>query len=123
MNGSMHNHGPGSGEIDLAKRDLDALRAQLDRIDDRLLEDVRARIEVCMSIAHLKRRYSIPVMQPQRVGVVHEHAHRFALDHDLSPDFLHELYDLLIAETCRVEDRIVDSAQMTPDGDTDSTVG
>ncbi|WP_373560983.1 chorismate mutase [Gordonia paraffinivorans] len=64
MNGSMHNHGPGSGEIDLAKRDLDALRAQLDRIDDRLLEDVRARIEVCMSIAHLKRRYSIPVMQP-----------------------------------------------------------
>jgi len=55
--------------------------------------------------------------------VVHEHAHRFALDHDLSPDFLHELYDQLIAETCRVEDRIVDSAQMTPDGDTDSTVG
>ncbi|WP_376740556.1 hypothetical protein [Gordonia paraffinivorans] len=76
---------------------------------------------------HEHRPPQTEVLDPRhaaaRVGVVHEHAHRFALDHDLSPDFLHELYDLLIAETCRVEDRIVDSAQMTPDGDTDSTVG
>lgn len=89
------------------ERELADLRAELDGIDDRLLDDIRARIEVCTRIAHVKRRHAIPVMQPRRVGAVHEHAHDYALDHDLSPSFLHELYDLLIAETCRVEDEIV----------------
>lgn len=91
------------GEVELAD-----LRAELDGIDDRLLEQVRARIEVCTRIARLKRRHSIPVMQPGRVGAVHEHARTYALDHDMSPQFLRDLYDLLIAETCRVEDLIVE---------------
>lgn len=88
-------------------RELQALRAELDGIDDRLLDDVRARIEICTRIALVKRRNAIPVMQPRRVGAVHEHAHTYALDHDMSPRFLHDLYDLLIAETCRIEDLIV----------------
>ncbi len=98
-----------TGDLDvmLTERELEDLRAELDGIDDRLLDDVRARIEVCARIAVVKRRYAIPVMQPKRMGVVHEHAHAYALDHGLSPSFLHSLYDLLIAETCRVEDRIV----------------
>ncbi len=73
------------GDGDLGTRELGHLRAELDDIDDRLLEDVRARIEVCTRIAHLKERPAIPVMQPRRVGAVHEHAHRYALDHGLSP--------------------------------------
>ena len=97
------------GGDDPTARELQALRTELDGIDDRLLEDVRARIEVCTRIAELKRRHAIPVMQPRRVGAVHEHAHRFAVDHDLSTDFLHALYDLMISETCRVEDLIVGS--------------
>ncbi|MFF0813648.1 chorismate mutase family protein [Rhodococcus sp. NPDC003318] len=87
--------------------ELEDLRSELDGIDDQLLDSVRQRIEVCTRIAVLKRRHDIPVMQPRRVGAVHEHARSYALDHDLSPQFLRDLYDLLIAETCRVEDRIV----------------
>ncbi len=102
------NESTKSAELELSARELADLRAELDGIDDRLLEDVRARIEVCTRIAVIKRKYEIPVMQPLRVGAVHEHAHRYALDHDVSPKFLHDLYDLLIAETCRLEDLIVD---------------
>ncbi|MBR7193363.1 chorismate mutase family protein [Gordonia sp. SCSIO 19800] len=102
---NINSRAPGGD--DPTARELEALRTELDGIDDRLLEDVRARIEVCTRIAELKRRHAIPVMQPRRVGAVHEHAHRFAIDHDLSTDFLHALYDLMISETCRVEDLIV----------------
>lgn len=96
--------------VDLIERELEDLRAELDGIDERLLDDVRARIEVCARIAAVKQRYAIPVMQPQRVGAVHAHARTYALDHRLSPSFLRDLYDLLIAETCRIEDRIVAEA-------------
>ncbi|SDU21338.1 chorismate mutase family protein [Gordonia westfalica] len=116
MNGSTGNNAPMRGDGDLGTRELGHLRAELDDIDDRLLEDVRARIEVCTRIAHLKERPAIPVMQPRRVGAVHEHAHRYALDHGLSPQFLHDLYDLLIAETCRVEDLIVATEELRTNG-------
>ena len=102
------NESTKSAELELSARELADLRAELDGIDDRLLDDVRARIEVCTRIAVIKRKHAIPVMQPLRVGAVHEHAHGYALDHDMSPKFLHDLYDLLIAETCRLEDLIVD---------------
>ncbi|MFC9789547.1 chorismate mutase family protein [Rhodococcus sp. NPDC127528] len=94
-----------------AEGELESLRAELDRIDNELLDSVRARIEVCTRIAVVKRRYAIPMMQPRRVGAVHEHARTYALSHDLSADFLRNLYDLLIAETCRVEDVVIDGTE------------
>ncbi|MFD1813676.1 chorismate mutase family protein [Rhodococcus gannanensis] len=103
MSESTKNVAADPSELELAN-----LRTELDGIDDRLLEQVRARIEVCTRIAQVKRRHAIPMMQPRRVGAVHEHARAYALDHDISPQFLRELYDLLIAETCRVEDLIID---------------
>ncbi|SDD41619.1 chorismate mutase [Rhodococcus tukisamuensis] len=91
------------------QQQLEALRTELDGIDSALLEVVRDRIELCCRIAVLKRRHSIPMMQPRRVGAVHEHARTYALSHDLSPEFLDDLYDVLITETCRVEDLIIDA--------------
>ncbi|MFC4604450.1 chorismate mutase family protein [Rhodococcus kronopolitis] len=92
------------------QQQLEKLRAELDEIDSDLLEIVRRRIEVCCRIAVLKRRHSIPMLQPARMGLVHDHARSYARSHQLSPDFLDDLYDVLIAETCRVEDLIIDGA-------------
>ncbi|MDS1116847.1 chorismate mutase family protein [Gordonia westfalica] len=116
MNESTGNNGQMVAEGDLGARELADLRIELDKIDNRLLEDVRDRIEVCTRVAYLKERYGIPVMQPGRVGTVHDHAHRFALEHGLSPQFLHDLYDLMIAETCRVEDLIVATEELRTNG-------
>lgn len=90
--------------------ELTRLRAELDGIDDRLLDTIRERIAVCTRIAVVKRTHAIPVMQPHRVGAVHEHAREYARRHDLSPRFLRAVYELLIEETCRVEDRVVGEA-------------
>lgn len=88
---------------------LTPLRRELDEIDGRLREAVRERIDVCSRVALVKREFDIPMMQPGRVGLVQERAREFARAHGLSEDFLTGIYDLLIAEACRVEDLIIDS--------------
>ncbi|NKS73062.1 chorismate mutase family protein [Rhodococcus hoagii] len=98
--------------------ELVRLRAELDEIDRRFLEDIRARIDVCVRIAEVKRHRSIPMMQPQRVNLVQDRAEEFARTHGLSPDFLRRLYEVMIGETCRVEDLVIGTA-----GDTNRATG
>lgn len=95
-----------------AKEDHDILamlRAELDRIDVEFLGALGARVAVCRSIAHYKREHGVPMMQPHRIGVVQQRAARFAAAHDLDTTFMKQLYDLIIAETCRIEDLIIDA--------------
>jgi chorismate mutase len=86
---------------------LQALREELDAMDHRLLAIVRDRLECCCRIGHHKRVHGVPMMQPARIGVVQQRAADFARTNGLSPDFLRRLYELIIAETCRLEDEII----------------
>jgi hypothetical protein len=47
--------------------------------------------------------------EPGRVRLVQERAREFARRHDLSPDFFNALYELMIAETCRLEDLVINA--------------
>ncbi|MCF3961009.1 chorismate mutase family protein [Streptomyces fuscigenes] len=86
---------------------IEELRARLDRVDAQFLDRLRERIEICVQIAHHKRENDIPMMQPHRIGVVQERAARFGSENGIDQKFLRELYDLVIAETCRVEDLVI----------------
>ena len=96
---------PGSGED--AQRILQLLRDELDGLDRTLLETVRRRLDCCCRIGLHKRDHAIPMMQPHRIGVVQERAATFAAEHGVSPVFLRALYELIITETCRLEDEII----------------
>ena len=89
---------------------LAALRSELDIIDVHLLETIHARLQCCERIGHHKKQYGVAMMQPQRIGVVQRRAAEFAAGHGVSGSFLRELYDLIIAETCRLEEQIIGSA-------------
>lgn len=86
---------------------IDDLRAELDAIDERFLEELRARINKCVEIGHFKRENGVPMMQPHRIGIVQERAARFGEKHGINQEFLRKLYDLIIEETCRVEDQVI----------------
>jgi chorismate mutase-like protein len=88
--------------------DLEALRARLDRIDRGLLDTLRDRIDCCRQIARVKSANDVPMMQPHRIGVVQRRAAEYADEHGIDRDFMRRLYDLIIAETCRVEDLIIE---------------
>ncbi|MFD8493633.1 chorismate mutase family protein [Amycolatopsis sp. NPDC059657] len=86
---------------------LEALRSQLDRTDERLLDILRTRIGICVDIAEYKREHDVPMMQPHRIGIVQRRAARYGEANGVDTDFLRRLYDLIIAETCRVEDLVI----------------
>jgi glutathione-regulated potassium-efflux system ancillary protein KefG len=96
----------GGSAVDTVDR-LSTLRTELDRIDDALLAAIRDRIACCVRIARFKRENDVPMMQPHRIAAVHDHAKQFAAEHGLDAGFLQTLYDLVIAETCRVEDEVM----------------
>jgi|GEM_PF-672242 len=100
---------------DLTARDataqLETLRGELDAVDGRLRETLRERLDCCARIGRLKRDGAIPMMQPHRIGIVQQRAAAFAEEHGMSPSFLRAFYDLIITETCRIEDEIIAAKQ------------
>jgi chorismate mutase-like protein len=95
---------------------LEGLRAQLDEIDERLLRLVRERIELIVRIAEYKREHDVPMMQPHRVDAKYERAAAFAAENGLGPAYLRRLYEVIIEESCRVEDEVIG----VPDGQRDN---
>jgi chorismate mutase len=87
---------------------LEAMRRELDAIDATLLQTIKARLDCCARIGHHKKAHAVPMMQPHRIGIVQARAAEFAAAHGVSGPFLRELYELIIAETCRIEDAIID---------------
>jgi 4-amino-4-deoxychorismate mutase len=88
--------------------ELARLRAELDATDYRLLDALRARMDCCRKIAEYKREHGVPMMQPQRIGVVQGRAARYGEANNLDPGFLQRLYEIIISETCRIEDLIIE---------------
>lgn len=86
---------------------LQGLRDELDGIDWRLLETLRQRLDCCCRIGLHKRTHAIPMMQPQRIGVVQARAAEFAANHGIRGEFLRALYALIIEETCRLELEVI----------------
>jgi chorismate mutase-like protein len=84
--------------------ELQALRAKLDRIDERLLDSLRDRIACSMDIADVKRRHDMPVLQPQRGGEVQQRAARLAAENGIDGHFVHRVYALIMEESCRVQE-------------------
>ena len=99
-----------TGHADSAPKELERLRALLDELDQVLRDTVRDRILCCVRIAEVKRRHDVPMMQPHRIAHVHERAAAYAAQNGLDAAFLSRLYDLIIDETCRIEELVMAEA-------------
>ena len=86
---------------------LEELRAKLGGIDESLLDQLRRRIECCMQIARVKKAHGVPMMQPHRIGVAQNRAAQYGEEHGISQEFLRRLYDVIIEETCRIEELVM----------------
>jgi 4-amino-4-deoxychorismate mutase len=75
-----------------------------------LLDALRDRLACCAEIGKVKRQTGVPMMQLGRIQLVQQRAAEYAVTHGLSTEFLHTLYDLVIAETCRLETGTTDAS-------------
>ncbi|HET8815009.1 MAG TPA: chorismate mutase [Solirubrobacterales bacterium] len=87
---------------------LEPFRERLDQIDDSIAKLLGERLQICREVAVYKSEHEIPMMQPQRVKAVRERYLARGAEHDLPEDFSSDLFDLLIATTCRLEDELMD---------------
>jgi chorismate mutase len=88
---------------------LEPFRRRLDAIDDEIARLLGERFEICREVADYKSANEIPMMQPDRVQEVRARYLARGAEADLPADFVGDLFDLLIAATCKEEDRLMDA--------------
>jgi 4-amino-4-deoxychorismate mutase len=86
---------------------LEPFRRRLDVLDDEITRLLGERFEICREVALYKSAHGVPMMQPDRVVEVRRRYLDRGAEADLPADFTGELFDLLIAATCKEEDELM----------------
>jgi chorismate mutase len=88
---------------------LEPFRRRLDAIDDEIARLLGERFEICREVALHKSAHGIPMMQPSRVEEVRARYLARGAEVDLPAEFTGDLFDLLIAATCKAEDELMEA--------------
>jgi chorismate mutase len=97
---------------------LEPFRRRLDQLDGEIAGRLGERFAICREIALYKREHDIPMMQPDRVAEVRSRYLARGAEVELPADFSADLFELLIAATCRMEDELIAAqAPSARDGD------
>ncbi len=91
----------------MSQNGLEPYRRRLDGLDDEIARLLGERFEVCRQIARYKLAHAIPMMQPDRVAIVRDRYLARGAEANLPEDFSGDLFELLIAATCREEDELM----------------
>lgn len=94
---------------------LQVLRGQIDSLDVRLLQTLAERFRVCKEVGEIKEQLGLPMMQPERIRQVTDRIAQRAGEHGVAPPFARTLWELIIAEACRLE-TVKDRAGYAGDG-------
>jgi 4-amino-4-deoxychorismate mutase len=105
---------PNVGTRDIGSA-LEQCRERLDELDTKLVEVIAERMQLCSEIARIKREGQIPMMQPDRLAHVRAKSVAEGRMRGLDEGFVHRLIDVLVQESCRLEDLIIDNKRMSED--------
>jgi chorismate mutase-like protein len=94
---------------------LEPFRRRLDEIDERIARLLGERLDICRDVAVYKSEHEIPMMQPDRVEAVRERYLARGAEVGLPEDFTSQLFELLIATTCRLEDELMEKLASAED--------
>jgi len=86
---------------------LEPFRRRLDRLDEEIARLLGERFAVCREIALYKSAHAIPMMQPGRVAEVRSRYLARGAEVGLPARFTAELFELVIAATCAMEDELI----------------
>ncbi len=95
---------------------LEPFRHRLDELDDEIARLLGERFEVCREIARHKLAEGIPMMQPDRVAAVRARYLARGAEAELPAEFSADLFELLIAATCKEEDELMAQLAARSDG-------
>ena len=90
-----------------AAAELQPYREQLDQINELLVDLLAERMAICRVIARVKSARGIPMMQPARVSSALDQVRGLSASRQLRGEYLDDLFQLIIAETCAEELRLM----------------
>ena len=88
---------------------LEEYRREVDALDNELVAVLARRVRLIEEIARFKRREGIPMMQHGRVAAVLARCGNLAGQHGIPPGLVTRIYEIIIEESCRIEDAIIDA--------------
>jgi len=93
---------------------LEGFRQEIDALDSQIIEALAKRFEIAKRVADFKKQQGIPMMQPDRVEAVKRRRRELGMQHGLDGGFMVARYSLIIQETCRREDEIIETQPQPP---------
>jgi chorismate mutase len=93
---------------------LEGFRQEIDAVDSQIIEALAKRFEIAKRVADFKKQQGIPMMQADRVEAVKQRRRELGMQHGLDGGFMVALYSLIIQETCRMEDEIIETQPQAP---------
>lgn len=93
--------------------DLSNFRDKINDLDERILELLAERLEVCREVGEAKVAADMPTMQPDRVKDVLKRVASIAEAKRINSAFAHEMWSGIIKEACRIEDDLREVANKT----------
>jgi chorismate mutase len=87
---------------------LEPFRRRLDQIDEEVARLLGERFQICREVAIHKSEHGIPMMQPDRVEIVRARYLQRGADVGLPAEFSADLFELMIAATCKLEAELMD---------------
>ncbi|AWK87054.1 chorismate mutase [Azospirillum thermophilum] len=87
---------------------LAPLRAEIDALDDEIVALLGKRLAVVHRVAAVKAQAGLPAVLPDRIAAVKARAADRGRAVGLDPDFVANLYQMIIDEACRVEEGLLD---------------
>jgi 4-amino-4-deoxychorismate mutase len=100
----------------MSENGLRGFRERLDPIDEEIARLLGERFQICREVAEYKSEHGIPMMQPERVAEVRARYLARGAEAGLPADFTAELFELLIAATCKLEDELMEEVATTAEG-------
>jgi 4-amino-4-deoxychorismate mutase len=92
---------------------LEPFRRRLDEIDEQVARLLGERFQICREVAVHKSEHGIPMMQPDRVQIVRARYLERGAQVELPAEFTAELFELMIAATCKLEDELMERMAAT----------
>lgn len=76
---------------------LEKLRKEIDKIDQKIIDDIATRTNIIFEIAKYKARNNIVVVDEKREAEVIKKNRALARENNMEEDFIEELYKIIIA--------------------------
>lgn len=88
---------------------LKPYRAQIDALDDQIVDLLVKRFAIIREVGHLKAQHNIPAILEDRVREVINRASERAAAQNSEDDLIREVYTLLVTISCDLEEKIKDA--------------